>query len=333
MDLQINHESTVPKYQQIADNLTRFIEAGHLKVGDKLPSINQVSFNNRVAKETVVQAYRHLKLNGIIDSNEKKGFYIQTTVTEKRWRVLVLFNIMSPSKEIIYNSIQQNLGDKAHLELFFHNYNFETFENIIRSKASMFHYFIIMPQYDARLRDVLAVIPPEKLIIIDRPLPFIIEGMSSVHQDFKNDVLDALVQGKDRILKYKRIIVLFQKEKNVPPEIAEGIRLFARKNKMPVTVSASVDKSMLTAGSLFITLTDDMLVDLLELQQASRLLPGKGIGIVSYNDNPLKRILAGGIATLSSDFEQMGKTAANRILGKVPVVMRNPFHLKLRNSI
>ena len=333
MDLKINHQSTIPKYQQIVDSLTRSIEGGQLRVGDKLPSINQVSSNNKVAKETVVQAYRQLKLNGIIDSSEKRGFYIQTTITEKRWRVMVLFNIMSPSKEIIYHSIQQSLGEKAHLELFFHNYNFETFENIIRSKAAMFHYFIVMPHYHERLEEVLQIIPAGKLIIIDRPIPQPIEGVSSVHQNFKEDVFDALMKERIKILKYKRIVVLFQKDKNLPPEIVEGIRHFARRNKISINVTSRVEKSMLVSASLFIALTDDMLIQFLELQQESRFLPGKGLGIISYNDSPLKRILAGGITTLSSDFEQMGKTVANIILKQTSLVVRNPFHLRIRSSI
>lgn len=333
MDLKIKHDSNIPKYRQIVDKLTGFIEAGQLKVGDKLPSISQVSSHNNVAKETVVLAYKHLKLNGIIDSNEKKGFYIQTSVIKKRLRVLVLFNIMSPSKETIYNAIQEGLKEKAHLELFFHNYNFETFENIIRSKAAMFHYFIVMPHYDARLGDVLNALPPEKLIIVDRPLLKPIAGASSVHQSFKEDVLDALTSGKSKVLKYNRIVVLFPLNRNVPLEIIDGIKTFGRKNKRPVRAAHSVDNRMMSTGTLFIVLSDDLLINLLELQQQTKLIPGKSIGIISYNESALKRILSGGIATLSSDFEKMGKTVAGVILNKSAIVVRNPFYLKIRNSL
>src|SRR4051794_9310671 len=112
MNLKINQDSDTPKYKQIADSLTGLIEAGGLKVGDKLPSIDIISRNNNVAKETVVQAYKHLRSNGIIVSSQKKGFYVQTNVTGMQWRVLVLFNIMSPSKEIMYRGIVNTLKDK-----------------------------------------------------------------------------------------------------------------------------------------------------------------------------------------------------------------------------
>jgi len=333
MNLKINPESNIPKYQQIADGLIGLIEAGVLKVGDKAPSIDTISKNNKVAKETVVQAYRHLKSNGIIESSEKRGFYIQTTVTNKRWRVLVLFNVMNPSKEIIYKSIINTLGDKAHVELFFHNYNFEMFDNIIKSKAGMFHYCIVMPHFHPDTRKVLESIPPEKLIILDRPLSHPIAGASAVYQDFKADVFDALMSQKERILRYKRITVLIPKGKSLPTEIADSIKLFGTKTKTPVQIAAEVHEKLLLPDTLFITLTDEILIDLIELQQQSKLKLGKNIGIISYNENPLKRILAGGIATLTSDFEKMGRTAAECIIKKSTIVTRNPFYLILRNSL
>jgi DNA-binding transcriptional regulator YhcF (GntR family) len=333
MDLKINPESNIPKYQQIADSLIGLIEAGVLKVGDKAPSIDTISKSNKVAKETVVQAYRHLKSNGIIESSEKRGFYIQTSVTSMRWRVLVLFNVMSPSKETIYKSIVNTLGEGYHVELFFHNYNYEMFEGIVKSKANMFHYCIVMPHFSSDSHKVLTAIPPEKLVVLDRPLLHPIPGASAVYQEFKVDVFDALLSQKDRILKYKRIVVLFPKDKGLPTEIVDGIKQFGTKNKIPVQVAAEVTQKTLLPDTLFITLTDEILIDLIELQQQSKLKLGKNIGIISYNENPLKRILAGGIATLTSDFEKMGKTAAECIIKKSTIVTRNPFYLILRNSL
>lgn len=333
MNLKINPESNIPKYQQIADGLIGLIEAGVLKVGDKAPSIDAISKSNNVAKVTVVQAYRHLKSSGIIESSEKRGFYIQTNVTNMRWRVLVLFNVMNPSKEIIYKAIVNTLGEGAHVELFFHNYNFEMFENIIRSKAGMFHYCIVMPHFHPDTNKVLESIPPEKLIVLDRPLQHPIPGASAVYQDFKTDVFDALLSQRQAILKYKKIIVLQPTGKGLPTEIADGIKLFGTKNKLPVQVSLEVQEKMLLPDTLFITLTDEILIDLIELQQQTKLKLGKNIGIISYNENPLKRILAGGIATLTSDFEKMGRTAAECITKKTSIVTRNPFYLILRNSL
>ena len=331
--IKINPASRIPKYRQIADGLTGLIESGALQVGDRLPSIDVVSRNTGIAKETVVQAYKHLRSNGIILSSKSRGFYVQTNITGKQWRVLVLFNVMSPSKEIIYKNIMDVLGDKAHVELFFHNYNFEMYENIVRSKADQFHYFIVMPHPDAGADGALQVLPPEKLIVLDTPLQHPVEGASSVVQHFREDVYNVLSSEKERLSKYKRIILLAEDEKNMSAEIFKGIKAFGRHARLPVSIAPKVSEAMLRKGTLFITLTDELLIDCIESLQEAGLRLGRDIGIISYNESPLKRILSGGIATLTSDFAAMGKTAASCILDKQVRVVRNPFSLIIRKSL
>ena len=41
------------------------------------------------------------------------------------------------------------------------------------------------------------------------------------------------------------------------------------------------------------------------------LVIGKQVGIISYNETPLKKIILNGITTISTDFEAMGIEAAN----------------------
>lgn len=333
MEFSIKTTSTVPKFQQIADQLEKKISSGSFVIGDKLPSIDYISQQTGVARQTVVQAYKYLKLNGMIQSSKTRGFYVQNNRNIQLLRVMVLFNIMSASKEIIYHAIENELEGKARIELFFHNYNAEIFESIIRSRADMFHYFIVMPHHDANAIKVLQQIPPDKLILIDRPLSQPLEGVSSIHQDFKNDVYEALLGAIEKIAKYKKIVLLFPDKKNLPPGIKEGVKKFAAKMDIPMVIEKWVDKKMLSRGRLFITSTDEQLIHFIELQQQTKLQLGKDIGLISYNESPLKRILSGGIATLSSDFEKMGETAAHCILEHTIIVTRNPFKLTLRNSL
>lgn len=69
---------------------------------------------------------------------------------------------------------------------------------------------------------------------------------------------------------------------------------------------------------------DRDLVDLLKQAQLQNFAPGKDFGIISYNDTPLKEILAGGITTLSTDFKQMGQTMASLITQKEIKTIENP---------
>ena len=75
------------------------------------------------------------------------------------------------------------------------------------------------------------------------------------------------------------------------------------------------------------------MVNLIKNCQAADLKLGKDVGIVSYNDTPLKEILSDGISVISTDHAKMGETAARMILENRQEKIKNPFHLILRNSL
>lgn len=90
---------------------------------------------------------------------------------------------------------------------------------------------------------------------------------------------------------------------------------------------------MIKKGEIFMTVNDRDLVDLLKQAQLQQFVPGKDFGIISYNDTPLKEILAGGITTLSTDFKQMGQTMASLLTQKEIKTIENPWELNIRYSL
>jgi len=57
------------------------------------------------------------------------------------------------------------------------------------------------------------------------------------------------------------------------------------------------------------------------------------IGIISYNDSLLKEILEGGITTISTNFNEMGKRLAQMILCDEQVQVENQNRLIIRQSL
>ena len=57
------------------------------------------------------------------------------------------------------------------------------------------------------------------------------------------------------------------------------------------------------------------------------------VGVISYNETPLKKIILNGITTISTDFKFMGRYAAELILNKKHDHVAVPFHLTLRKSL
>ena len=72
LDLQ----SKDPIYQQIQDQLRRFIDAGVLKPGDRLPSVRQCAQDNGINPNTVAKAYGELEKAGYVHNFVKKGVYV-----------------------------------------------------------------------------------------------------------------------------------------------------------------------------------------------------------------------------------------------------------------
>jgi DNA-binding LacI/PurR family transcriptional regulator len=61
--------------------------------------------------------------------------------------------------------------------------------------------------------------------------------------------------------------------------------------------------------------------------------PGKDIGLISYDDTPIKGILLGGVTVITTDFEQMGKTAGELIVGKRMERIANPARIIKRKTL
>jgi DNA-binding LacI/PurR family transcriptional regulator len=60
---------------------------------------------------------------------------------------------------------------------------------------------------------------------------------------------------------------------------------------------------------------------------------GKEIGVISYDDTPLKEIISEGISVISNDFALMGKRAAEMIINKEKGRISNDYYFINRNSI
>ena len=78
---------------------------------------------------------------------------------------------------------------------------------------------------------------------------------------------------------------------------------------------------------------DDDLVTLIKRIKKQKLKLGKEIGILSYNETPLKEILLDGITVISTDFEKLGDTAAQLVLDGKKEHIINPFRFVIRNSL
>ena len=114
------------KVTQLADALSQAISRKEFLEGDSLPSINQLSAQYGVSRDTVFKAFLDLRERGLIDSTPGKGYYVTSQVTN----VLLLLDQYTPFKEALYNSFVRHLPINYKVDLLFHQYNERLFNTI-----------------------------------------------------------------------------------------------------------------------------------------------------------------------------------------------------------
>lgn len=117
-----------------------------------------------------------------------------------------------------------------------------------------------------------------------------------------------------------------------PRRIVHGFRKFCVEKKLDFEILDKIyDEMILKNGDLFITIEEADLVNLVKQVREDEFKLGEEIGIISYNDTPLKELL--GITVVSTDFKIMGETAANMIRNKSKGKVKVPFNFIDRESL
>lgn len=334
VDLIFDRKAHRPINLQIADSIMYQIEKGILKEGTALPSINEFNKKFSVARDTVERSYKELKERGFIHAVKGKGYFI-IGAKEKKIKVLLIFNKISSFKKIIYYSFINSLKGMATVDLEIHHYNPNLLNEIIEKNLGKYHYYVIIPHFeiDAKLnsyRKIIQKIPSNELVLLDKPLREITCN-KIVFQDFKNDIYTTLFEARIALKKYSHLELLFQKCNHHPLEIIDGVNDFCVESNKTFNVSEDVATVRLKKGNLYIVISDDDLVSLIQQLRLSSLKIGKDVGVISFNETPLKSLLD--VTVVSTDFDLMGKTAAELILKGKNASIKNPFYIIKRGSI
>lgn len=334
--IEIDEHSKIPKYQQVADYIISEIGGGLVKVGDKIPSINETSEELLLSRDTVEKAYKNLRKRGIITAVQGKGFYVTSTLRTDGKRILLVFNKLSDHKKTIYNSFIKKLGDTATVDLHVHNSDNKMLEKVIIENLGRYDYYVIMPHLKNEtpsVRDAINKIPKEKLLLINKDLQGITGSYGCVFEDFELDIHQALFNGLTRIKRYKKLILIFPMENYYCTGIRDGFVNFCLQNQFEYEVIESAAGREIHVKELYIVIEESDLVEIVKKVTSRNLKLGRSVGIIAYNDSPFKEILAGGISVLSTDFERMGAEIANMIQTKNHRKIKNPFSLILRSSV
>jgi DNA-binding transcriptional regulator YhcF (GntR family) len=342
--IQIHENSRTPIYRQIVDSLVQSISTGRLKMDEKIPSINNLSKELRLSRDTVEKAYKVLKERKIVSPVPGKGYYIKRTELISEISILFLISKLSTPTMQIYNSFIETIGSNSRCDIHIYHSDSSLFLKLLRNNRKAYNYYVIKPHfksedlqhisYTEEVADEINKIENKKLILMDSNSIGIDGSIIQIYSDFENDFCDALKEGLSKIKKYDRIILVFPEDSPYPyPKgVIHGFRKFCVKHSLDFEILDEIfDCIDLKRGSLYITIEENNLVNLLNQTREKGFIPGIEIGILSYNDTPLNKLMD--ISSISTDFRAMGERTAHMILRKKKGKIKIPFNFIGRNTL
>lgn len=329
--IQVDNQSGLPKYKQIVQSVELAIAEKRLVKGDRLPSVNKVSLEFSLSRDTVLLAYDELKKRGIVFAILGKGYYVKSVEFSFEQRFFVLFDELNAFKEDLYMSFLEAVNDKAQIDIFFHHFNLNMFRKLINESNGNYSKYIIMPTNLSGAAESIKTLPVNDVYILDQTNSALV-NYPSVHQNFVKDIFNALEEARPRLVIYNQLILIFPGFKE-PLGMVEGFTQFCQQYAFTHKVITDFDDQKIELGSVYIIPNDRHLVQVIEQSKAQQFQLGQDFGIISYNDTPLKKVVENGITTISTDFKIMGKQLGEMVLKNQKMQIENPSRLIWRKSL
>ena len=329
--ISIQNNIGLPKYKQIILSIEKAIEDEKLVKGDRLPSVNKVCLAFSLSRDTVLLGYEELKKRGIIYAIPGKGYYVKSVEITIKQKIFLLFDELNIFKEDIYNSFLNNIGKNVQVDIYFHHFNNVVFQKLINDSNGNYTKYILMP---TNLKDIVGSIktlPVGDVIILDQTNADL-KSYPAIYQNHQKDIFEGLERGKERLAKYQKLILIFPGFRE-PIGMKMGFEDFCTAHNFESEVIAEFTNRKINAGDLYIIPNDRDLVRVIESARDQNLKLGTNFGIISYNETPLKKVVASGITTISTHFEAMGKILAEMVLKGKKEQIENKSSLIMRNSL
>lgn len=326
--MKIHFGQQTTKVKQLADTLSQAISMKEYREGDCLPSINQLSKQYDVSRDTVFKAFLDLRDRGLIDSTPGKGYYVISQVT----KVFLLLDQYSPFKEALYNSFIRHLPVTYKVDLLFHQYNERLFNSIVRESIGRYNKYIVMNFDNEKFNSVLNKITPTKLLLLDFG-KFDKEPYSYICQDFDMEFYQALLSLKDKLEKYRKLVMLFPKGLKHPASSKIYFQKFCNEQGFLCEIREDIESLRVKKGEVYIAIKQQDVVKVVKSGRKEGLKCGKEFGLLAYNDIPSYEVIDEGITALSIDWERMGNEAAKFVLNNTPVQKYLHTEVRLRKSL
>jgi len=325
---EIIQDSGIPKYRQLVNAVNDAIANHIISIGELLPSVNNLCQRHGLSRDTVFKAYSILKEQGVIESVPNKGYYVARDTR----KILLVLDTFKAYKEVLYHSFVNNLPDNFITDVQFHHYNIENFKTIVQNSKGQYFKYIIMPFEHKEVPAILTAIQSDKLLLVDWNIHGKIHN-NYVYQDFGVSFYETLKEVIPLFKKYKEIHFVYPSFTNHPSESVTFFEKFCKDFAFTFKIITNPNEFSIKKHVAYISVSDRMLGNFLEQCRVKDFEPGVDVGILSYNETPMKKFIYKGITVVSTDFKELGTKAAEFVKKGIPIRYYVPTKLLLRDSL
>jgi GntR family transcriptional regulator len=105
MEIQVDFESGVPIYMQLVDRIKQMVASGQLQPGQQLPTMRQLAADLRINYNTVGRAYSLLDQDGVISTQQGRGTYIASRLSEEQIHRMRLDKLGSMIGQVVQEAL------------------------------------------------------------------------------------------------------------------------------------------------------------------------------------------------------------------------------------
>jgi GntR family transcriptional regulator len=105
MEIQVDLESGVPIYIQLVDRIKQMVASGQLRPGQQLPTMRQLAADLRINYNTVGRAYALLSEDGVISTQQGRGTFVASRLSEEQIHRMRLDKLHSMLGQIVQEAL------------------------------------------------------------------------------------------------------------------------------------------------------------------------------------------------------------------------------------
>ncbi len=305
-----------PKYLQVVQAIVRDIEGGTLRLGDRLPSINDACAEWYLSKDSVKRAYETLYQLGLITSVNRKGYFVAGQANRRALRVLIVAGQLTESVKQLHDAIADSLGREAVLDVCSYNYRQQLLCQVIDRHLGDYHYFVLMPhligQNPATLQ-CLRNVPGQQLILMGSQWQSVLQHGHQLRYGGEQALFDALQNQLLPLRKYARLNLVLSEHDCFDADSIRGFQRFCTQYGFDFQLMDDLTVADIEPQHAYFVANSHQLILLVEYSQQHGLTLGKQLGVVSFVENEYTRLLAGGVSVIANPSVEAGQLIA-RIL-------------------